>query len=292
MKRWRRMTAIFLSVLLLLSMSACKKKESAEDQAGAAPYVPSEQASEKDVVLPNQTGSETAPQKEETPTVQPPSEDQEESNRPAAATLALCTYPEVAPYQPDEKVYSKEERKALRKKWNEEREAERVLAQSAGEIDSFWLKTLDPCLADEGNTLYSPLNMYLMMALLAETTEGAAQAELLALLDAASVEEVRQKATALWKSHYRADGAVDLILACSIWLAQELDCNAETLDRLQSNYYVSVFRGMMGSEAYNQMLRDWLNEQTGGLLQNQIKQVRLDKGTPIRLVTTVYFTAQ
>ena len=30
----------------------------------------------------------------------------------------------------------------------------------------------------------------------------------------------------------------------------------------------------MGSEEYNQMLRDWLNEQTGGLLKEQVEKIQ------------------
>ena len=42
----------------------------------------------------------------------------------------------------------------------------------------------------------------------------------------------------------------------------------QTLDTLAKVYFASSFSGQMGSEAYNQALRDWLNQQTEGLLEN------------------------
>ena len=39
-------------------------------------------------------------------------------------------------------------------------------------------------------------------------------------------------------------------------------------------------------------LRDWLNEQTGGLLQDQIGEITLDRQTILALATTIYFRAK
>ena len=65
------------------------------------------------------------------------------------------------------------------------------------------------------------------------------------------------------------DGAVTSILANSLWLNESVNFNQSTMDSLAKNYYASSFRGEMGSEEFNQALRDWINEQTGGLLEAQ-----------------------
>lgn len=48
----------------------------------------------------------------------------------------------------------------------------------------------------------------------------------------------------------------------------------------------------MGDAAFTQALRDWLNEQTGGLLQDQIGELTLDRQTILALATTIYFRAK
>jgi serine protease inhibitor len=42
----------------------------------------------------------------------------------------------------------------------------------------------------------------------------------------------------------------------------------------------------------NQLLQDWLNENTAGLLKNQAKNVKLDPSTVFALASTVYFAAE
>ena len=209
-----------------------------------------------------------------------------------AETLVLCTYPKVAPFA-DLNQYSYEEWDAVDRVWRDERMVNSKLAEESGDIHSFVEKTMAVFLEKgEENALYSPLNLYLALAMLAEATEGEAQAEILNVLDAESLPALRQKAKGLWEAHYRADGAVGLVLASSLWLAEELECDQATLDRLRDNYYTSVFRGKMGSEGYDQALRNWLNEQTGGLLEEYVADEQMDDDAMFNLVATVYYSAK
>ena len=65
----------------------------------------------------------------------------------------------------------------------------------------------------------------------------------------------------------------------------------ETLARLADTYYASSFRGQMGSEAYTDQLRQWLNSQTGGLLEQQVQQQTLTEDTVFAIASTIYFSA-
>ena len=64
------------------------------------------------------------------------------------------------------------------------------------------------------------------------------------------------------------------------------------LDALADTYYASSFRGEMGSAAFNSALQSWLNEQTGGLLEEQAGGVALDADTILALAATIYFRAK
>ena len=81
------------------------------------------------------------------------------------------------------------------------------------------------------------------------------------------------------------------ILGNSLWLRDDMTYSQQTLDTLANQYYASSFSGEMGSEEYNQALRDWLNEQTGGLLEQQASQLEMAPETVLALASTIYFKA-
>ena len=61
-----------------------------------------------------------------------------------------------------------------------------------------------------------------------------------------------------------------IVVSINVANWNQLETQAESvLDILAENYYASVYRGKAGSAAYNAAIRDWLNENTGGLLKEQ-----------------------
>ena len=144
----------------------------------------------------------------------------------------------------------------------------------------------------EGNEVCSPVNIYMALAMLSEVTHANTRAEIFQALGVYSLEEMREKAGAVWNTAYRNDGAVTSILASSVWLDDGLDYSAETLQALADYYYASSYSGEMGSDAMNAALRSWINEQTGGLLEEQAADLELSPETVLALATTVYFRAK
>ena len=139
------------------------------------------------------------------------------------------------------------------------------------------------------NRLCSPLNISMALAMLAESTDGETRAQLLELLGAEDLDTLRERSRAIWQRLYRDDEALVLIPANSLWLDRELDCRSETAENLAEHYYASCFQGDMGSEAYDELLRSWMEEQTRGLLHDSVSDLRMDPGQVIALVSTVYF---
>ena len=143
-----------------------------------------------------------------------------------------------------------------------------------------------------GNEVCSPVNVYMALAMLAEVTDSTSRTQILELLGEESMESLRETASAVWKTSYRDDGAVASILAASVWLDQDIEFVKETLDTLAQTYYASSYKGEMGSEEINRALRGWINEQTGGLLEQQANDLELSPETVFALATTVYFRAK
>ena len=145
--------------------------------------------------------------------------------------------------------------------------------------------------AGSENRAFSPLNVYMALAMLAELTDGESRAQILELLGSESIEALRRQANDIWNASYRDDGAVESILASSVWLNEDVTFNQSTMDMLAQNYYASSFRGETGSDEFNAALQNWLNEQTGGLLADQVGGIEMSAETILALATTVYFRA-
>ena len=117
--------------------------------------------------------------------------------------------------------------------------------------------------------MYSPVNTYMALAMLAEVTDGESRQQILDLLEAGDLKTLRAHGENIWRLCYSDDGAVTSIPANSLWLRDGMEYNQNTLDLLAQHYYASSYRGEMGSEEYDRALQTWLNEQTGGLLKEQ-----------------------
>lgn len=164
----------------------------------------------------------------------------------------------------------------------------------SGELDPFFTDSMRQFLSDSQgqNKIYSPINVYMALGMLAEVTDGESRKQILDLLGADSVESLRAQANAIWNANYRNDGATTSIFASSLWLDEDVKFVQPTLDVLAENYYASTFRGTMGSEELNNALQNWLNEQTGGLLEEQVSDVGLNEYTIMALATTINFHAR
>lgn len=209
-----------------------------------------------------------------------------------ATQLVKAEYPKMAQY-PDTDGLSIDEN--AYQAWRNSVAAQRPENEDyKNGIRKFYEVTMQEFLMDTKgeNKIYSPLNVYMALAMLAETTDGACRQQILDLLGSESIEELRNNAGILWNANYCDDGTVTSLLASSAWLSDAINYKKETLQNLANYYYASAFSGTMGSTEYNKMLQDWLNEQTGGLLEEQASQVEMDPATVLALATTVYFRAK
>lgn len=209
-----------------------------------------------------------------------------------AGSIIEAQYPEMAQYPAtDGWEYNEIEYKA----WWESRKAQEPESTDYQEgITEFCRETIPEFLggANGKNRSYSPLNIYMALAMLAETTAGNTQEQLLTLLHTDTLEELRTKAKTVWNANYCDDGTVTSLLASSIWLDDSLVYNKKVLETLAETYYASSFSGKMGSEEYNQSLQEWINAQTGGMLEEQAAGVKLDPLTVFALATTVNYQAK
>lgn len=201
--------------------------------------------------------------------------------------MAQC--PNVDDYQYDWDTYSD-----LYDIWWDEVKEIRTQYYGYGEgLDAFFKDSAREFLSDskEANKVYSPLNIYMALCMVAETTDGNSRQQILDLFGVESIEELRKQANAIWNANYRDDGSVTSILANSMWLNETVEFKQDTLNSLAKNYFASSFKGQMGTDDYNKALQTWLNEQTGGLLEEEVKKVEMPVDTVLALASTIYFKA-
>lgn len=208
----------------------------------------------------------------------------------SAHAIAEPQYPEMAAY-PDEKRLSSSEDYD---KWRESVSAQQRDLSFAPELQEFYGKSIISFLSDsEGeNKIISPLNIYMALSMLSEVTDGESREEIMSLINCPDVNTLRQRASDLWNAHYRRDGATSLTLANSLWLRNGYEYNDETLKALADNYYASSYKGEMGSEEYDQLLRNWLSEQSEGLLENSAQGESFDPSTVLALASSVCYRAK
>lgn len=139
------------------------------------------------------------------------------------------------------------------------------------------------------NVAYSPVNLYLGLAAVAELSGGDRQ--ILQALQVEDLQTLRSMSTALWNVSYRDDGD-QCLLASSLWLDNDLIYNQAVMDNLAQHHYTSVYQGDFGTNRTNRDISNWLNKQTGNLLKDSAQGINLDADTVFALYSTIYYQAK
>ena len=206
--------------------------------------------------------------------------------------LAKAIYPEEIRYPSEDQYKDYDKFSADFIKWRDAQNKKTEQAEQALSMDVYYEQALKAFLlsGEKGeNIAVSPLNIYLALSLLAESTDGQTREQILAVLGREDIDAVRKQARILWEANYHDDGSVTSILANSVWLDDDFGAKKDWLDELVKDYYASIFSGQAGSEEMDQALQAWLNEQTGDRLKEAAKSVKLSPETVFALVSTIYF---
>lgn len=177
--------------------------------------------------------------------------------------------------------------------WSEEARAREDAAKLySGRLNGYINASVPAFLGgqDGQNVICSPVNIYMALAMLAECTDGETRAQILDVLGAASLEELRSTAQSLWKANHHNDGMLTELLGSSIWLNDNMEINGEAVNALSLYYYASVYRGDAADRQFSEAFKEWLDEQTGGLLSDQIQALEpFDEDLVAAIATSIYF---
>ena len=206
-------------------------------------------------------------------------------------------YPADPPYPTEEDMFDKKGNYdsdkwcMMNEEWQKARSVREEAAASVGTKPFGFYKSMsDELLSDnKQNRVISPVSAYMALAMLAETTGGSSREQILDLLGSDDIADLRKTANGLWRSSYRDDGTITTLIADSLWLDDDFAYKKDAVDTLAKSYYASTFSGDMASPEMTKALRDWINEQTGGFLEDQVNQTGFSAETVMALCSTLYF---
>jgi len=176
----------------------------------------------------------------------------------------------------------------------EQKELDKMASQARTGLQSFFTEGNRQFLATDKseNKLWSPVNAYIGLAMTTELTEGETRQQILDLLGAEDTDTLRAQVSAVWESVYQDNSNEICVLANSLWLQEGLKYNQEAMDALSYHYYASVYQGNLGSDRTNKDIAAWINNNTGGFLNNSTKNIHLSPDAILALYSTLYFQAK
>jgi len=205
--------------------------------------------------------------------------------------LATAQYPALLPFPTDQSDYDAWANDHSR--WSDARNRLHTAPEGyADNLKAFWQASITQCLTGQGdeNGVCSPISLYMALSMLAQVTGGNSQQELLALLGAKNGQQLREQTKLIFENHYENDGMHTSIFANSLWLDDAYEFNTDAVRFLSENCYASIYQGALETPEMNIALKDWLNAQTGGLLQDSIQDLdTMDERTALAIASTVNY---
>ena len=212
--------------------------------------------------------------------------------------LAEAVYPEMAK-RPGDSIeemkgddYDPKEHKRLIDEWRKSREEFSKQPEGYDTAYRAFLEKSTGAFAEEvgqENFVYSPLSLYLSMCIAAEAADGNTRQEILDVLGVPDIETLRTTAKALFLANYVDDGASKSLLANSIWLNEDLKYKNETVERIATEYFSSVFSGDPTDENYVEEFRKWINRQTDDLLTDYTDDLNMDEDLLMMIASTINY---
>lgn len=177
--------------------------------------------------------------------------------------------------------------------WFENRNRAEAYVGDRSYLDDFIKESVKEFLSGRGdlNSVYSPLSVYITLAMMAEFEEGEGREQILALLGADSIEELRENSYNIWNANYSDDGTVTSILASSLWIDENTVIDEEKIKVLRDTYFSSSYKGEFGTEELDLAFRAWLNKNTGGLV-DRLSDVKIDSSASMVIASTIMFGAR
>ncbi len=165
-----------------------------------------------------------------------------------------------------------------------------VPAENSGEASDY-MRALTAALAEDAdtakNTVYSPLSLYAVLAMLREGADGETLREIDAVLGSDG-KELGSETYAILSHLLTLENTV-LHTTNSVWVDDRFTPNAEYLEVLAKHYMAECFKTDLPNA--EKQVNSYISEHTNGLIKNMLDENALD-GTVMALMNTLYLDAE
>ncbi len=154
----------------------------------------------------------------------------------------------------------------------------------------FWQESMGSILSgQEGNAVFSPVNLSMGLSIAAELTAGSSRQQILDALNITDPDTLSDLFHEIWLATYYDDGD-QVLLANSLWLDRDLDYNQDTMDMLAEEYYTSVYSKHLAKASGD--IQNWINQQTKGFLKQETANIAPPERAFMMLYSTIYYRAK
>ena len=141
----------------------------------------------------------------------------------------------------------------------------------------------------ETNSLFSPISLYMALAMVAETAEGDTQQQIINALNMPDIDLIKSETGKLFRQLYFHNEIGRLTFANSLWLNKDVAFNENKLKTLAEDYYAHSFSLDFQDRNSSEKISDWVSENTGRKLGNDPSEFTLNKDQVMTLINTVSF---
>lgn len=138
------------------------------------------------------------------------------------------------------------------------------------------------------NLTYSPISLYMALAISASAAKNQTQDEILSVLNMKKpgVSQLETQTGNLFRLLYTDNKVGKLRLANSLWLAKGIPFNKEYLETATKKYYASLYSVDFADAKTGDLISKWISENTNGLLQGSHPP---DPQQILAIINTLYF---
>ncbi len=287
----KRLICLMISLCMILSLAGCA---SGQQPQGGQDTPQTGKSGAEDPAKQEDDGPKTGGKESEEPS-DPGQVDTAGYNLVSPEIAECAQYPKEEDFEDGKGGIDWDAWSEAQDAWYEEYGKRSSAGTSVGGTIAPYFEDMIPALyeaCEEPNFTASPSNIYIALAMLAELTEGESRAQILRALHIDSIEAARQSASLLWYANHTDDGVVKSLPAASVWVNSKADVKRAVLADLAEYYYASVWQGDPEDKNFSRAFKEWLDEQTGGLLKDRIESLEdFKKEMIVTLATTIYYKA-
>lgn len=137
----------------------------------------------------------------------------------------------------------------------------------------------------DSNACYSPISLYMALAMLSTGAKGETQDELLTLLREDDTQYLSEQMGKLFRLTYIDNDMAKLYMTNSLWMNGDIKFNQEFVDNAMKNFYAASNNLDFSDEKSGEVISNWISDNTNELLKPEIK---VDPMKLIYIVNTIY----